>query len=602
MDFMRKFWNNFKTQPDRWFFYGFLATFTLSIRKVLFFYPINNRFNEYTGIYLYLSDILLILAILIWVIVLLCNKYSILSILKTTNVPPRENCSTWNNFRGKRGTILIPAILVIWSFISILWSANPNLALFRSFKLLEFYLLFLYIIVRIVPRGTIFKNSFQIIIATGAIQSIIGIWQVIIQHSIGFNWLKESLISPDTLGVAKTILDNNKIVRAYGLFPHPNILGGFLFLSILLTILYYKMFHVEQLLNSTNPNSAIKCSTWNNGQCEVYNKKHHIKTLLERMFHMEQFFQDNKFIKSISKINPTSIYYAILTIQIVAIFLTFSKSAIISLFIVLFYINRKSIVPCPPRVDEWSSPRVEADGTIVTLQIRKMFHVEHFNRKLLLILSIFIALIVITKPNIDSLLFKSLRERMIYTNVSRGTILNNPVFGVGSGQFVTTMQAYTNQTLSDWQFQPVHNVFLLIWSELGLIGFSLFMLILWKLFHARLASTSGRLHESRRVEHSKKSISDIKCSTWNNHHCEVYTKKQNVPRPPRVDKWPSPRVEAGGTLSDVLSMQKIFKGLLLGFLFIMLFDHYLWDIQQGQIMLWLIFGLIVGSNRRDIDK
>ena len=41
-----------------------------------------------------------------------------------------------------------------------------------------------------------------------------------------------------------------------------------------------------------------------------------------------------------------------------------------------------------------------------------------------------------------------------------------------------------------------------------------------------------------------------------------------------------------------------FKAILVSFIFIMLFDHYFWDIQQGQILLWLLFGIIVGNNRK----
>ena len=85
----KKIFASFLERPDVWFFYGFLITFTLSIRKVLFFYPINGTFNEYTGIYLYLSDIFLCLTVISWFIIL-CNKYSILSILRS----PLLKCST----------------------------------------------------------------------------------------------------------------------------------------------------------------------------------------------------------------------------------------------------------------------------------------------------------------------------------------------------------------------------------------------------------------------------------------------------------------------------------------------------------------------------
>ena len=131
MGLLYRIWNNFKSQPDIWFFYGFLASFTLSIRKVLFFYPINGQFNEYSGIYLYLSDIFLLLALFGWAISILQNKSSYLSIITARNVP--------------RGTILSAFILISWSFISIIWSDNQNIAFFKSLKLLELYLLFIFI-------------------------------------------------------------------------------------------------------------------------------------------------------------------------------------------------------------------------------------------------------------------------------------------------------------------------------------------------------------------------------------------------------------------------------------------------------------------------
>jgi hypothetical protein len=39
------------------------------------------------------------------------------------------------------------------------------------------------------------------------------------------------------------------------------------------------------------------------------------------------------------------------------------------------------------------------------------------------------------------------------------------------------------------------------------------------------------------------------------------------------------------------------KGIFLGFIFIMLFDHYFWDIQQGSLMLWMTLGFIAGIKR-----
>jgi hypothetical protein len=120
--------------------------------------------------------------------------------------------------------------------------------------------------------------------------------------------------------------------------------------------------------------------------------------------------------------------------------------------------------------------------------------------------------------------------------------------------------------LEAWQYQPVHNVFLLIWSELGFVGLFILIWLLWKMFH---------------VEQNI-SKPDIECSTWNNVSCSVYKSvpARNVPR---------------GTFLFQQKALNILKGLILGLIFMMFFDHYLWDIQQGQIMLWMTLGLLAGN-------
>src|SRR3989344_610013 len=521
MNALKNFWNNFKTRPDIWFFYGFLLTFTLFVRKVLFFYPINGQFNEYSGIYLYLSDIFLILTVVFWGTFILRNKSEYLSSIK--------QCFGLNN-----PLLKILLIFNLWIFISILWSDNQVIALFRAIKILEFNLLFLYIIVRIVPCGKIYKKChpefdsgskvfldsglmagmteaenvshetflqrvFQIIIFIGLFQAIIGIWQYLIQHSVGLFWLKESLISPNIPGVAKVIFGGEKFIRAYGLFPHPNILGGFLLFSIIITWVYWKLIKIP--LNppfTKEENGIVPCGT---------------------------IFKLSPFLKGRNKEGFLKIA---LFIQFIALMITFSKSAILGLIMAILYIflkiYRNRIVPC---------------GTIHKNLLRNMFQVEHIKRLLLLSL-ISLLLIIAIKPNINSLILKSLNERIIYLNLSDKIISDNPIFGIGNGQFVLEMQKYSVIILESWQFQPVHNVFLLIWSELGLIGLILFLWFLWRIF--------------------------------------------------KFSPFSKGRLERDFYLTIIL------KSVVIGFIFIMLFDHYFWDIQQGQILFWLTAGLLVGVN------
>lgn len=72
---MGNIWKEAKKQPkDIWFFYLFLLTFTLGVRKVILYLPLKGAFNEYTGAYVYASDIFLYFTIVAWFISILCNK------------------------------------------------------------------------------------------------------------------------------------------------------------------------------------------------------------------------------------------------------------------------------------------------------------------------------------------------------------------------------------------------------------------------------------------------------------------------------------------------------------------------------------------------
>jgi len=485
MTILSKAWNNFKAQPDAWLFYSFLLTFTLSIRKVFFFYPISGNFNEYTGIYLYLSDIFLILTILVWIFTILRNK--------------KLKLSSYIQSFSRRDSYILVLVLAAWAFMSISWSGNTNLALFKALKLAEFSLLFLYMAYNALNKPII-RSIVGFIVILGFIQAIIGISQAVLQHSVGLFWLKESLISVNIDGVAKIVFFGHKFIRAYGLFQHPNILGGFLLMSIVLTFTYRKMFHMEHFNVS-----------WGK-----------------------------------------ALAYFILFIQVIALFLTFSKSAIMGLFFVICYMAYT--IFHPSRNKNVSRETFLSYGASV----------KHFYKYIItsvVFLGLFLSVLGF---NINSLLLKSFNERLLFLNVSRETIVGNPIVGLGMGQFVVEMQKYSPVFLANWQYQPVHNVFLLIWSELGIIGLVLFILFLWKVFRV-----NEMFHPSRNENVSRETFSSYGTS-----------------------------VEQSRVLWD----RTIFTGILLGFIIIMLFDHYFWDIQQGQIMLWMILGLVAGASIKNNNK
>ncbi|HAR99501.1 MAG TPA: hypothetical protein DEA89_02510 [Candidatus Moranbacteria bacterium] len=563
MNIIKQLWHSFKERPDIWFFYIFLATFTLSIRKVLYFHPINNSFNEYTGVYIYLSDLFLILTFLLYI---LYNNKSILSNITSflknhyTKFKLFHACLSgrqveqfkWQDWSGHkktlknvpRGTftlfkktyallinnylVIFPLFIAFFSFVSILWTTNRPVAIFRSIKLTEFIFLYFYIISIVprgtilqttnttikklkqmfhvehfeknilveksncstwnnftnnpevnVPRGTFIRNVFLIIIITGLIQATIGIIQFIFQKSLGLFWLKESIISSSISGVAKIILNGEAYIRVYGLFPHPNIFGGFLVFSILISFLYLKMFHVEHFY-------------WGG-----------------------------------------TIWKIFISIQFIALSLTFSKSAIIGLLMGLFYLYTILKINNVPRGTLFEKYKNTKCSTW-NISIR----VKHFKRNILITFIAIMLFVIIAKLDLNSLLIKSLGERLFYLGASYEMFLSHPFIGVGAGQLVFNLMEIPN--IQVWQFQPVHNVFLLILNEFGIFILSGFLYFIFKL--------------SKLIK--------------------------NVPR---------------GTIT-ILSI--FVNAILVAFIFIMLFDHYFWDIQQGQILLWMTFGLIASQNKR----
>ncbi|MBI2464027.1 O-antigen ligase family protein [Candidatus Peregrinibacteria bacterium] len=77
---------------------------------------------------------------------------------------------------------------------------------------------------------------------------------------------------------------------------------------------------------------------------------------------------------------------------------------------------------------------------------------------------------------------KALTERSEYLKISARMIEKFPLFGIGIGNFTTRMQDFTKKKLAPWEHQPVHNVFALVASETGLIGFAFFLFAMMLIF------------------------------------------------------------------------------------------------------------------------
>jgi len=138
----------------------------------------------------------------------------------------------------------------------------------------------------------------------------------------------------------------------------------------------------------------------------------------------------------------------------------------------------------------------------------------------------------------DRLEVKSRQERTTYLNQSFQLIKKHWLTGVGVGNYTLAVHNQIDPNLKSWDYQPVHNVYLLILAELGIIGLGIF---LWLIFYIIKRLFSFQIRQD----------------------------------------WP-------WTL--------IYPVAILAILIIAFFDHYFWTLHFGIMLFWLILGLSTYTN------
>ena len=380
--------------------------------------------NEWNSVFLYLGDVLFGLVLVLWFLRIKQKKSKFL----------------------KKSDFLILVFLLI-AIISLFTASNSEIAIFRFIKLLEFVLLFFYVknaipIYKSHPNDT--NKIYKILIASGVFQSVLAIVQFINQKSLGLKFIEAGVFDPNMSGVANFIYNGERIMRAYGSFSHPNVLAAFLLLAI------FCFYALHLRFQSTNR---------------------------IRMIQIILFF-----------------------LLIFGLFLTFSRTALlVFLFISLAFF------------------------LIKFFQIRPLLHTEQrilLGKKLIKLSSLFliscILCLAILWPFLKARFFSlSLEEqaidlRFFYNKMAFAMIKEKPLFGVGIGGFVWHSQNYevflqaaskvagseespltvkgsVDDKIPDWLFQPVHNIYLLIGVEMGIIGLVVFLLFIISLLWRRLS-------------------------------------------------------------------------------------------------------------------
>ncbi len=148
--------------------------------------------------------------------------------------------------RGIRTTgwlAVVGGLLLAWSFLSVLWAADRSVALQWSFHLALgvglFALIASFSSPWRVPRGGTKQSHLPLygFLVGAVIQSLFASWQFATQKVVGSTLLGVSAQDPALFGTPVIEIGGERILRAFGTFPHPNVLGGYLAVAGMLALM-----------------------------------------------------------------------------------------------------------------------------------------------------------------------------------------------------------------------------------------------------------------------------------------------------------------------------------------------------------------------------
>lgn len=146
--------------------------------------------------------------------------------------------AAWRLVRAPRqrlradGIDLVLGAFLVAAMLSIRGTDQLTVSIYQWVRLVQYALFFWY--VRYYAVGRFDADASAVAFVVGVlVQSGIAIGQSVLQHDLGLRWLGETLLRTDMRGVA-VFYDAAylKILRAYGTLPHPNVLAAYLIAAL----------------------------------------------------------------------------------------------------------------------------------------------------------------------------------------------------------------------------------------------------------------------------------------------------------------------------------------------------------------------------------
>ena len=330
--------------------------------------------------------------------------------------------------------------------LSIFWAENKTLALFREGQLI-LVLGFFWLVANFAKISKL-ALSF---VASLIVPTLLGLWQFFAQTTFADKWLglathKTSLGGTSVIETFSNGIVDGRWLRAYGSFDHPNIFGGVVAIGSLVTLILLCHFSLNgKFLGTKSP--------------------------------LGNLVPKNKFIFQGQAYFLCLFLHFCLAIFSAGLFASLSRSAWLALMLGVIFIGARLLFQ--KKFEDLKS--LVSGGIIISAVFLVMF-LGYRN------------LVNVRVEGGTRLENLSLDQREVYLQQAKILITKNPTMGVAIGNYISSL-AKLKPTDQAWTYQPVHNVLLLIWAELGIFGLMAFVGFLaslsWKL--GRKNELSGAL-------------------------------------------------------------------------------------------------------------
>ncbi len=431
-------------------------------------------FHEYEAFFFYGTDFFVII-------------FSIWSVLTKPS---------WLRVVASRGVGALLGAFLLATLASLFTAPSFALGAYVFARLVVLALFAVYL-ARFAESKKIVQTIFAIIAVAAVVQSVIGFSQVAKQGSIGLSMFGEPMLTSYS-GAASTIkAESGRFLRAYGTFPHPNVLGAFLVIG-LLTLAYWYTETERKLANAVFPEQWRKVDSMKKAWA-----KRGEWTRAQFVSAGRKYFSHKLFVQRM-------LIAAATFVVVLGLALTFSRAAwaaaVIGLAIFLVWALHQSF-----------GAGVRLLGLLLVAGA-----------------ATYLVLAPVILPRAEvSVTEPAVTDRLAYTEIGIQLLGSHP-YGVGAGnQVLSAVRGglYVDHGMTKvWDWEPVHNLYLLVATELGWLGLLSFLaflgIVCWQLIRS------------------------------------------------------GPHLETG-----------LITAILLGLLIAGMFDHYLWDLQPGRLLFWFVVGL-----------